>query len=287
MRKDTLQQILSEHCSGAKLLHQRPVGGGCINHAIQLETDKGKYFLKFNTQEKGDLFSSEVKGLQLLEANSPLKTPKVIAAGKVEAHSYLLLEWVASGHASSKFWEDFGSGLAELHQTPSDHFGLDHDNYIGSLPQINNRHSNWADFFIAERLEPQLTLAASKALTDKGIQSDFQRLFNQLEGLIPDEQPALLHGDLWSGNFMTNEHSKPVLIDPAVHFGHRETEIAFTHLFGGFDSKFYRTYQLFYPLAPGFEERIELHNLYPLLVHVNLFGASYLSGIKQTLKRFT
>ena len=86
---------------------------------------------------------------------------------------------------------------------------------------------------------------------------------------------------------MTNEHSKPVLIDPAVHFGHRETEIAFTHLFGGFDSKFYRTYQLFYPLAPGFEERIELHNLYPLLVHVNLFGASYLSGIKQTLKRFT
>jgi len=287
VKEEFLRNVLATHRPEAALLGYNQVGGGCINNAFQLHTDQGKLFLKENPAVKEDFFTAEAKGLTLLRENCPLKIPTVLGHSVLANTSYLLLEWIDSGHASGQFWEDFGAGLAKLHQTSANHFGLDHDNYIGSLPQANNPHSSWADFFIEERLKPQLGMAAKRSLVDKGILSDFQRLFSKLERLVPDEAPALLHGDLWSGNFMTNEHSQPVLIDPAAHFGHRETEIAFTRLFGGFDTEFYRSYQRRYPLVPGFEERIELHNLYPLLVHVNLFGASYLSGVLQTLKRFT
>ena len=130
-------------------------------------------------------------------------------------------------------------------------------------------------------------MVSSKGLIDAHIQKKFDLLFNKLEELVPDESPALLHGDLWSGNFMTNSDGDASIFDPAIYYGHRETELAFTQLFGGFSPEFYHYYDAEFPLESGFDERVDIHNLYPLLVHVNLFGSSYLSGIIQTLKKFT
>lgn len=286
MIEDFFQSVLDEHLPTSQLIKHRSVGGGCINNAVQLETDNGTYFIKWNHKSENDLFITEEKGLSILSEKSVLKIAEVLGGGIHQDKAYLLLEWMESGHASSQFWDDFGSGLAELHRCSSDNFGLDHDNFIGRLPQSNTYHQTWSDFFIQERLIPQLKLASSKNLINEGIRSDFELLFPKLENIVPKESPALLHGDLWSGNFLTGEQSEPVLIDPAVHYGHRETELAFTQMFGGFDRKFYQAYQAHFPLEQGFEDRSEIHNLYPLLVHVNLFGSSYLGGVLQTLKRF-
>jgi len=279
------ENVLDQYHLGIKLQSYRAVGGGCINQAIQLKTDDGHLFLKYTSASESTMFDAEAKGLQVLMKSSKLKIPEVLGSGTIDGKSYLLLEWIESGHASINFWKIFGDGLAKLHKTTAKHFGLDHSNFIGRLSQSNRYHENWYEFFINERLTPQLKMAHDRGLVDRRILTDFELLFPKLETLIPEEPPALIHGDLWSGNFLTDEHSKPVLIDPAIHYGHRETELAFTHLFGGFDSIFYETYQDCYPLEKGFGERIDIHNLYPLLVHVNLFGTSYLSGIKQTLQR--
>ena len=281
------QEVLDQHCGAEILQTSRTVGGGCINNAVRLATHDNTYFLKWNQAKENDLFVTEAKGLSILRKKGPIRLPEVLGQGEKKGKAYLLLDWIETGHPTHRSWESFGKGLAQLHQASAQHFGLDHNNYIGRLVQHNDLHTNWADFFRQERLEPQLRLASSKRLVDRELRASFDRLFPMLDQLIPAEPPALLHGDLWSGNFMMDQDGNPVLVDPAIHFGHRETEIAFTHLFGGFDKQFYAAYNDHFPLVSGFEERIDIHNLYPLLVHVNLFGSSYLSGIKQTLRRFT
>lgn len=188
---------------------------------------------------------------------------------------------------SKPFWIEFGHLLADLHKRSADHFGFEYNNFIGRLHQKNGQHKDWVDFFRKERLIPQIEMAYDAHHIDSKVQGQFEILFTKLNTLVPPEAPSLVHGDLWSGNFLVSSDSRPVLIDPATHYGHRETELAFTHLFGGFDQLFYKSYQECYPLSPGFEERIEIHNLYPLLVHLNLFGAAYLSGIRNTLNKFT
>lgn len=283
---DFIDQIISKNLN-TSVKSSQTISGGCINNAYKIETDKGLFFLKWNKKEIIDMFRTEEKGLKLLNKHSPVHSPKALLYGKIDNKSYLLTEWIEKGVQKPIFWESFGRNLARQHKITWNQFGLDHDNYIGSLPQSNAQHKNWHSFFIEERLKPQLNLGASKGLIDTNIQHKFDILFNRLEDLIPDETPALLHGDLWSGNFMTNKEGEAAIFDPAAHYGHRETELAFTQLFGGFSSNFYNYYNQEYPLEPGFDERVDIHNLYPLLVHVNLFGGSYLSGIVQTLRRFS
>ncbi|MEM6737187.1 MAG: fructosamine kinase family protein [Bacteroidota bacterium] len=286
MIEDFFNLALSAHIEECKLKSWKPVGGGCIHKTARLQTKNHSYFIKWNHCREIDLFLTEEKGLQLLNDHPEIRVPGVLGQGQIEEKSYQLLEWIESGYPSSGFWGVFGKSLAKLHQHDHHYFGLSYDNYIGRLHQSNTHHETWHSFFIAERLEPQLKLALSKKLINNQIISLFEKLFPKLENLIPGERPSLLHGDLWSGNFLVDQNSLPVLIDPAVHYGHRETELAFTRLFGGFDKKFYYTYNEEFPLEIGFENRVDIHNLYPLLVHVNLFGSSYLSGIKQTLRRF-
>jgi len=284
--KDFFEGILTEHDELRALDQVQRLGGGCINEAARIKSGSNSYFLKWNTAQEMDMFKKEAEGLKKLNESSLFKIPKVLGVGIREDKSYLLLEWIDEGIKSDPFWKDFGQKLAKLHQVSSQSFGLDHDNYIGKLPQSNKQHQSWVDFFITERLEPQLKLAHTNGYIDNQVLKGFEPLLSTLDQLIPDEQPSLLHGDLWGGNFLCNAESQPVLIDPSVHFGHRETELSFTTLFGGFNQIFYDAYQNEFPLEPGFEERIEIHNLYPLLVHVNLFGTSYLSGIRQTLSKF-
>ena len=270
----------------ADLQSSSHVSGGCINNTEKIVTSKGTFFIKRNNDMYEDMFLKEALGLAYLESHSALRVPKVVSQGTAGNQAYLLLEWIESGHRTHEFWSSFGKYLAQQHNQTSKWFGLDHDNYIGRLPQTNKKHSSWYDFFITERLEPQIKLALQNYLLDEALVEQFKKFYKKLEELIPIEPPSLLHGDLWSGNFMVDINNSPVLVDPAFYYGHRETELAFTHLFGGFEPTFYRFYEEEHPLEPGFDRRIAIHNLYPLLVHVNLFGSSYLSGIKQTLKRF-
>ena len=221
-----------------------------------------------------------------MKQKSPIGIPEVFGSGKVDQHVFLVMEWIEKGPPHGSFWQDFGEKLADQHQQTQNQYGLEYDNHIGRLPQSNTTHVSWYEFFIEERLKPQISLAKQHRLIDSSLIGKFESLFNKLGYLVPPEPPALLHGDLWNGNFICGEDGSPYIFDPAVYYGHRETELAFTHLFGGFDRKFYHAYQQAFPLSPGFDNRIDIHNLYPLLVHVNLFGTSYLSGIKSTLRRF-
>lgn len=272
---------------GADIKQIKQVGGGCINLAAYLQTSKGDFFVKWQaSSEAQSQFNAEYQGLLTLKQVFTGLVPRPLATGVHNKQAWLLMDWVDQSPQTTPYWEALGEALAALHQQTAPLFGLDYPNYIGSLPQRNERHINWVSFYISERLVPQLAFAERRQLIDATLLQQFEALFVLLPDLLPAEPPALIHGDLWSGNVMAGPGASPCIFDPAIYFAHREMEIAFTHLFGGFDSMFYSAYHAAYPLLPGFEQRMDLYQLYPLLVHVNLFGASYLSGVKATLRRY-
>lgn len=262
-------------------------GGGCINTAVLLKSDSGDYFIKYNDQTPPDMFEKEFRGLNLLQQTGLIKVPEPLGCGQIDNISYIIIENIESAARHNDFWSDFGSKLARMHREFSaERYGLDHDNYIGRLPQINATKPDWFDFFINNRLEFQLRLAENNGLIGASFAGKFRAFYKKLPDLLPVEKPAFLHGDLWSGNFMTGSDGKAVLIDPAVYYGHREAEISFTTMFGGFENEFYRGYNETWPLEKKFEERIDIYNLYPSLVHLNLFGTAYLNGIVSVINRY-
>lgn len=269
-----------------KIIRATPLSGGDINRAVWLHTNQGSFFLKYNSPSVGDLFEKEAHGLRLLSKTETLRVPAILGSGSTEEYSFLILEYLNPEPQDTDFWEQFGESLAKLHRHSHEYFGLDRDNHIGRLPQINTPTSDWVDFFIEQRLAVQISMAIQNAHISADLAQKLEKLYPRLSEILPQEPPALLHGDLWSGNFMCGPSSDPCIFDPAVYYGHREMELAFTQLFGGFNTRFYQSYELNFPLSPGFSERKDLYNLYPLLVHVNLFGPSYLAGINQTLSRF-
>ena len=261
--------------------------GGCINNALKLHTADRDYFIKWQTGIPGDMFQKEADGLALLANAGSLKIPEVYAYGKLDGKHYLLMEYIEGSSPNRNYWEYFGSSLAELHLNNTNaNYGLDHDNFIGKLPQSNEAHGNWIHFFIHSRLEYQLDLAIKNRMVSSDFIDRYRQLYTLLPDLLPTEKPALIHGDLWSGNVMVGNDGNVCLIDPAVYYGHREIELAFTQMFGGFADAFYKAYNEAYPLVPGFDERVDIYNIYPHMVHVNLFGQSYLSGVERVLRRY-
>lgn len=262
-------------------------GGGCINETAKVITSEGIFFAKWNDAKRyPGMLETEAKGLQLLKEANEIKVPDVISHAIIVPAQYLILENIEGGSRERDFWDKFGQRLAKLHKHTSEKFGLDHDNYIGSLPQSNRQHSSWTEFFILERLEPQIKLARDKNKIDNRTIKQFDNLFIQLEKIFPSEKPALLHGDLWNGNYMAGSKGEPVIIDPAVYFGHREMDLGMTKLFGGFSSEFYEAYHREFPLENDWQSRTDICNLYPLMVHVNLFGGSYAMQVENILRRF-
>jgi fructosamine-3-kinase len=195
------------------------------------------------------------------------------------------MEWIDADRTNPVYWQELGVGLAQLHMATQEQFGYATNNYIASLVQTNSPKNSWQEFFIENRLEPLAGKAYYQGLLSLEFFKKFQEMYPKLENLLPKEKPALLHGDLWSGNIMRGKNGSPCLIDPAVYYGHREMDLAFSRMFGGFEEGFYQSYETVFPLEPGFEERIPIYNLYPLLVHLLLFGKSYLSGIERTVNR--
>lgn len=275
-----------EHMIGdVNITQHSTVSGGDINKAYKLQTNKGDYFVKSNDALRyPGMLEAEAKGLELLAKKTEFTIPKVVAVGEYNKDSCLILHFLQKRSEKSDFWIDFGQKLAKMHRKTQKSFGLDHDNYIGSLRQTNHKHSSWVEFYIQERLEPQLKMAMdAKEITSA---KSFEKLFVLLGDIYPNEPPALLHGDLWGGNYMVDSAGEPTLIDPAVYYGHREMDIAMTKLFGGFNNEMYHSYNDHLPLEKGWENRLDISQLYPLLVHVNLFGGSYVNSVMRIVDRY-
>ena len=291
-----IQPILSRvtGSTGVNLPVLYPVEGGSINAAYRITTkNNAQWFSKINDSTAfPDLLEKESRGLDFLRMQSIFRIPAVVACETARGTQILLLEWINQGPATTAFWHLFGEQLARLHQVSAEFpsatatFGLSWNNYMGALPQSNTPSLQWVDFFIQQRLDPQLRLAAEKGLLAPAALRSFERLYRVLPDIFGEEAPSLLHGDLWSGNFLCDDKSRPVLIDPAVYFGHRSIDLAMTTLFGGFDPAFYQAYAYHFPFPVNYREQWEICNLYPLLIHLNLFGKSYSGSILNTIQRF-
>ena len=259
------------------------ISGGDINSALKVTTNIATFFVKYNNGKLfPEMFHAEAKGLNLMRQTRELIIPEVI----LSSDDFLILNYVDSATPKKDFWETFGIQLAKMHRHSGESFGLDHNNYIGSLPQFNSPNSSWVDFFITQRLSVQCKLAHDKGRVDADFVRKFEKLFYNLENIFPQELPALIHGDLWSGNYTISPNGNPIIMDPAVYFGHREMDIGMSKLFGGFNDAFYRSYNDEFPLERNWESRIDIANLYPLMVHVNLFGGGYVHQVEGILKRF-
>ncbi len=269
---------------GTGVQRARPLSGGDINDAFEVAFDNGdRIFVKTHPRPPSGMFEAEAHGLRWLAEARTIRVPDVLAFSN-DAPAYLALELLAPARRARGFDEELGRGLAALHTHGAPSFGLDHDNFIGRLPQSNTPAADWPSFYWRRRLEAQLRLATDRGLIDSGTSDQFQALHRVLADRVgPAEPPSRLHGDLWGGNLHVDDGGRPCLIDPAVYGGHREVDLAMMKLFGGFGERVFAAYEEAWPLAPGAEARVSLYQLYPLLVHVNLFGGAYVPSVKRAL----
>ncbi len=288
-----VSRLLLEIGDATDILSTKLLGGGCISNASRLETGKGVYFLKWNTNQAPGIFQSEVHGLQLLKETQTVLVPKILGfSDQVNmTPAFLLLEWLEGKKSGDQ--GILGEQLAELHRSsapgnPMPFYGLDQNNYIGATRQVNQPKQDWGDFFVECRLKPQISLARKQGRLGFAREQRVQQLLGQIPDLLQGFAtfPSLIHGDLWIGNVI-NSPQGLALIDPAVSYSDREAEIAYTELFGGFGDRFYAAYQSVWPLDPGYPERRDLYNLYHLLNHLNLFGESYGYQVDLILRRYT
>ncbi len=286
--KNEAEKILASHFNtNVKIEKSISVGGGSINNALRLETNIESVFLKYNSAGRyPGMFEKEAKGLKLMRETRSVYVPEVIGTGSAGDHAFIIMEFIHPGSKRHEFWQDFARKLAMMHKNSNKQFGLDHDNYMGSLQQYNRYHESWYDFFILERLEPQLRLARNDGYMNKTHVEKFEQLYKELKNLIPGEKPALVHGDLYSGNFVVTDNGTACILDPAVAYNHREVDIAMSTLFGVFGQEFYDAYDQEFPMEKGWEQRLDIYNLYPLLIHVNLFGMGYLSSVERIIRNF-
>lgn len=257
------------------------VDGGSINQAARVQVRGETFFVKWKYDAPPGFFEAEAHGLKVLRDTNTIRVPDVIKVGVAEdaLPAYLILEWLEEAEEveTLAFSVNFARALAQLHRVSSAAFGLDHDNFIGILPQTNRQSATWISFYRDERLLPQIELARARHRLNAEREKSLRKLLDNLDRLLEGAAttPSLLHGDLWSGNFLVLAGNQPAIFDPAVYYGDREIEMAFTELFGGFPAAFYTAYREAFPLDRGYERRKLLYQLYPLLVHLNLFGESY------------
>lgn len=269
---------------GGRVQQLRSLGGGSINDAYRASLDDGReVFVKTRGKVVPGMYEREAEGLRWLAEPGALRVPSVLHA----CDDFLALTFIAPAGRTGDFDRRLGEGLAQVHRAGAAQLGLERDNFIGPLPQPNTSEADWATFYGEQRLRPMVERAARSGRCDPQTARRFERLIERLPQLCgPQEPPSRLHGDLWSGNVHSDEQGHPCLIDPAVYGGHREVDLAMLQLFGSPSSAFLDAYNACYPLAPGAADRVALYELYPLLVHVNLFGGGYLSQAQAALRRY-
>jgi len=280
---DVVRQWLEAQGHG-KFTAEIPVGGGCINNGARLETESGtSFFLKTNTSVPVDMFAREAEGLaELKKANGP-RVPEPLL-WDVE---FILLEDLRPAKRAADHWETLGRQLAQLHQKVNPKFGFAHDNYLGTTLQPNPWTDDGYEFFAEHRLGYQTRLARDNNLLTNSEASAINKLANRLLQLVPPQPASLIHGDLWGGNAISDERGQPAIIDPAAHYGWAEAELGMTALFGGFPQAFYSAYVEARTLDIGWADRLPIYNLYQLLNHLNLFGASYHDQVMAIVRHFS
>ncbi|MBA1146688.1 fructosamine kinase family protein [Ectothiorhodospiraceae bacterium WFHF3C12] len=262
------------------------VGGGCINEARSLSDGRRSYFVKTNGSNRLPMFEAEAAGLDLLRRPEGVRVPEPVCHGSAGDTAYLVLEYIPMGRPGADGWARMGAGLAAIHASAATRYGWDRDNTIGTTRQPNTWSSDWAAFFRENRLGFQLRLAADNGHGGGWLERG-QRLADGLRGFFQgyDPVPSLLHGDLWSGNADFDAGGAPVIYDPAVYFGDRESDIAMTELFGRFPEAFYDAYADAWPLDEGYPVRRDLYQLYHVLNHLNLFGGGYRASAARLIDR--
>ena len=290
MKKNLLRLLESIYGNSIKIKGSKIISGGCINETIVLHLSNGeRVFLKSNPSAPKNFFSSEAKGLRLLEQskNGP-SVPRPLGISPESNPQLLLLEYIESSAPKHGFASRFGQALAEMHRETQEQYGLDYDNFIGKTVQKNNLESDGLVFFREHRIRFQQELARKTRGLPTSIDKRLDLFCEKLETLLnlKDEKPALLHGDLWSGNYLASNDQVPYIFDPAVYFGLREADLAMTEMFGRLPEEFYSAYHEVFPTQPGYTERKDLYNLYHLLNHYNLFGGSYLEQADRIVRGF-
>jgi fructosamine-3-kinase len=266
----------------------RPAGGGCINQAALVAVGARTWFVKWNERPLPGQFAAEAAGLDALrESGTSLVVPAALAHQDYgQGPAFLVLEHLPTGARIDGFDEALGRGLAQLHQATCERFGFEVEGFCGATPQPNGWLGGWVEFYRERRLGHQLRLARARGLGADGCRA-LERLLERLETLLgDDEPPALIHGDLWSGNCHVAPDGRPGLIDPAAYYGHREAEIGMMELFGGFGARVYAAYQEVWPLRDGWRDRVPLYSLYHVLNHYNLFGGGYGAQAVQIARRY-
>ncbi len=277
---------------GITVERKQAVHGGDANDAYRLILSDGSFlFLKTNSISNADFFRAEAEGIAAIKKTETVRVPDIYAIGTDGAYSFLLMEYIDRTWMGQDFWEELGHNLALMHKYDADSFvsggkyGLNKDNYIGAGKQKNIPKNSWIEFFSECRLRPQFELASG--YFDSRTIKMADRLLDRLDRLLYEpEKPSLLHGDLWSGNFMSDEKGRPMLIDPAVYVGCSEADIAMTELFGGFDIRFYESYFEAMGKVSGYQDRRDIYNLYHLTNHLNLFGSAYLSAVIRIIEKY-
>jgi fructosamine-3-kinase len=261
-----------------------PVTGGCIHRCWILEGRWGACFVKANTAAHLEMFEAESEGLRELAAAGSIRVPEPYLACELDGEAFLLMERLELRGAGDG--DRQGRVLAGLHRKVSveARFGWHRDNFIGSTPQPNGWGQDWGAFFAEHRIEHQLRL-------NRAAGSDFRGARRLAERIVPvvgehAPLPSLLHGDLWGGNAGFDAAGAPVIFDPAVYYGDRETDLAFSRMFGGFNDAFYRGYAETWKLEDGWRDRAEIYNLYHLLNHTLLFGGGYGVQAQRVIDRY-
>ena len=261
-----------------KIISADFLGGGCINHASRMETNAGTFFLKWNGNCPPDIFLREAECLEELRkaSDNHLVIPEVIAAKKAnDLPGFLVLEYLSPGSSGKDQDALLGRGLAAIHQFSNRQYGFSVNNYCGSTPQNNSHKISWAEFFRDNRLRFLLELIQKKRPLPADEIQIYERLLDKIPELLPEKStPVLIHGDLWSGNYMNTTHG-PALIDPASYYADREMELGIMTMFGGFSARFYHAYNEVNPLPADWQERNQLYQLYHMLNHYYLFGGGY------------
>jgi len=266
-------------------------GGGGISATYRVTIDGGRaVFVKTISDASPGMYTAEAEGLRWLAETRAVRVPEVLAIKDEDSgleRRFLVLTWIDQHLPAPDHDEQLGRDLARLHRTGAPVFGLDRDNFIADIRQSNTPHDTWAEFYASERLAPLARRAVDAALLPPTAASLFERLMSKLPELVgPPESPARLHGDLWRGNVLAGLRGEPWLVDPAAYGGHREMDLAMMKLFGGFGDTCFAAYDEAFPLADGHADRVALYQLYPLLVHVVLFGGGYASSVIQAARRY-
>ncbi|MDD2589756.1 MAG: fructosamine kinase family protein [Fermentimonas sp.] len=270
-----------------KITSTRPVTGGSISSAYLLETSNKSLFLKINkAPEAIKMFHAEQKGLDAIERTGTISVPHVHLVDSYDEKAIIMMDYVENRRPDPSDYARLGAELAGLHLIKQKNFGFTSDNFIGSLPQSNQIHSDWIEFYWEERISPQLQLALRNGLLSEKETPGKQDSIDIFNRYLNDVTPSLLHGDLWGGNYLISTNGTPYLIDPAVYRGHSMVDIAMSKLFGSFGTEFYNTYHEIIPKPEYYDEQIDLYQLYFLLVHLNMFGRGYYSSVSNILKRY-